>query len=56
MRTAHGTEVCGFGAFARQSFIVKFARSFRIEREIELIFPAELTRLCPQTSLATSRA
>ena len=41
VRTAHRTEVCRFRAFLRQGFIVKLARSFGIEREIELIFPAK---------------
>jgi hypothetical protein len=35
--TAHGTKVSGLGAFLRQGFVVKFARGFGIERQIELI-------------------
>ena len=30
------------GAFHRQSFVVKLPRLLRIEREIELVFPANL--------------
>ena len=37
----HGTEVRQLRAFLRQSFVVVFARDFRVEREIELIVPAE---------------
>src|SRR5690349_13413018 len=42
MRAAHGTEVRDLGAFCRQCFIVVRLRSFRIQRKVELIFPAEL--------------
>src|SRR5262249_2798982 len=42
MRTAHGTEVCGLRAFARQRLVVKVAGRFGIECEVELIFPSEL--------------
>src|SRR5439155_27234783 len=42
MRTAHRTEVGELRAFLRQSFVVVFARDFRVERQIELIFPAKL--------------
>ncbi len=53
MGTAHGAEVCCFRAFLRKRFVVELARGFGIEREIELIFPAKLTRLLPQTLPAT---
>ncbi|MCG3163192.1 MAG: hypothetical protein JMDDDDMK_04575 [Acidobacteria bacterium] len=41
MRAAHRTEMRLLGAFLRQSLVVEFARGFGIEREVELIFPAE---------------
>src|SRR5438552_3642371 len=41
VRTAHGTEVCGLGAFLRQGLIVELARGLWIQGEIELIFPAK---------------
>src|SRR5262249_7726992 len=31
VRTTHAAEMCALGAFGRKSFIVKFARGFRIE-------------------------
>ena len=40
-RPAHWTKVCRFGAFRRKGFIMVFKRSFRIERQIELVPPAE---------------
>src|SRR5437879_11310335 len=42
VRAAHGTEVCGLGAFLRQGFVVELARGFGIERQVKLIFPSEL--------------
>src|SRR5439155_25147279 len=39
VRTAHGTEMRGLGAFLRQGLVVEVTRGLRIEREIELIFP-----------------
>jgi len=41
VRTAHGTEVRGLRSLLRQGFVVKLARGFGIEREIELILPPE---------------
>ena len=45
--------MCGLRAFLWKSFVVKLTRGLGIEREIELIFPAKLTRLLPQTLPAT---
>ena len=42
VRATHGTEVCSLGAFLRQSFVVKLAGGFGIEREIKLVLPTEL--------------
>src|SRR6266700_5158476 len=41
LRAAHGTEVRDFRAVGRQRFVVVGARGDGIEREIELILPAE---------------
>src|SRR5437660_1084653 len=41
MRAAHRAEVRELRAFLWESFVVIFARDFRIEREVELIFPAK---------------
>jgi hypothetical protein len=50
VRTAYAAEVRGFRAFLRESFVVELSRGFRIRRQIEFVFPTELTRLCPQPS------
>src|SRR5262245_35941208 len=42
LRAAHRAEMRQLGAFGRQGFVVERARRHRIEREVELIFPAEL--------------
>ena len=42
MWTAHGTEMRGLGAFLRQCFVVELARGLGIEREVEMVLPAEL--------------
>ena len=42
MRAAHGAEVRGLRAFLRQGLVVEFAGGLGIEREVELILPAEL--------------
>src|SRR6266511_3034556 len=39
---AHGTKMRELGAFLWQRLIVILACNFRIEREVELIFPAKL--------------
>ena len=42
MRAAHRAEMGEFGAFGRKRFVMIFAGDFRIESEIELVFPAKL--------------
>src|SRR3954462_3847964 len=42
MRAAHGAEVRELRALLRESFVVKLARDFGVEREVELVLPAEL--------------
>src|SRR5207244_8557567 len=56
MRTAHAAKVCGLGAFLRQGFVVELARGFGIEREIELIFPAEFEACFANCVVAVLRA
>ena len=56
MRAAHGAEVRGLGAFLRQGFVVELARGFGIEREIELIFPAEFEARFAKRVVAVLRA
>ena len=41
MRTAHGAEVGGLRSFLREGFVVEFTGGFRVEAEVELVFPAE---------------
>ena len=41
MRAAHGTEMRLLRAFLRQGFVVEFQRLFRVQRQVELILPAE---------------
>src|SRR3989442_3389296 len=41
VRPAHAAKVCSLGAFLRKGLVVELARGLRIEREIELIFPAK---------------
>ena len=41
MRAAHAAEVGHFGSFFRHGLIMELPRRFRIEREVELVFPAE---------------
>src|SRR6267378_5585285 len=41
MWTAHGAEMCGLRSFLRQGLVVELTRGLRIEREVELIFPAK---------------
>lgn len=38
---AHGAEVSGFGAFLGKGLVVIAFGGYRVEREIELVFPAE---------------
>src|SRR6185503_3772779 len=46
MRSTHAAKVGHLSAILRQGFIVEFAGRIRIEREVKLVFPAELkTRL-----------
>jgi hypothetical protein len=40
---AHGAEVGGLGAFLREGFVVELTGGFRIEAEVELVFPAKST-------------
>ena len=42
LRAAHGTKMRNLGAFSRQGFIVEVDSGFRVERQIELVAPAEL--------------
>src|SRR5205823_5595566 len=42
MRAAHGAEVGELCALLRQGLVVKLACDFRVEREVELVFPAKL--------------
>src|SRR5439155_27284252 len=56
MRSAHGTEVRGLGAFGWKSFIVELARGLGIEREIELIFPAKFEARFANRVVAVLRA
>ena len=41
-RPAHGTEMRDLVRFLRQGLVMEIPRRFRVEREVELIFPAEL--------------
>src|SRR5690242_4376205 len=42
MRAAHRAEVRELCALLRERLVVILARHFRVEREVELIFPAKL--------------
>ena len=42
LRTAHRAEVRDLGAVGRQRLVVEGARGHRIERQVELVLPAEL--------------
>src|SRR5712691_11793262 len=42
VRPAHGAEVGELGALGRQRLVVELARGLRVEREVELVLPAEL--------------
>src|SRR6266487_4221469 len=42
MRATHTTKMSRFRAFGGKSFVMELAGGFRIECEIELIFPSEL--------------
>src|ERR1044072_7997658 len=42
VRAAHRAEVRELGSFLRQGLVVILARDFGVEREVELILPAEL--------------
>src|SRR5215212_2529621 len=42
VRAAHRAEVRELCALLRQGFVVIFTRDFRVEREVELVFPAKL--------------
>ena len=55
MRTAHRAEVRLFRTLLRQGFVVEFTSGFRIEAQIELIFPPELKRAF-ETTLSRSWA
>ena len=46
----------GLGAFLRQGLIVKFAGRFRIERQIELVFPAKFEACFADGVVAVLRA
>ena len=48
--------MCGLGAFLGQSLIVELARGLGVEREIELIFPAELEARFADGVVAVLRA
>jgi hypothetical protein len=56
MRAAHGAEMRGLGAFLRQGFVVEFARGLGVEREVELVFPAEFKARLAQGVVAVLRA
>src|ERR1017187_8496535 len=56
MRAAHGAEVRGLGAVLRQRFVVELARGHGVEREIELIFPAEFKACLGDGVVAVLRA
>ena len=42
MRATHGAEMGNLGPLGRQGFIVIRLGRFRVQRQIELVFPAEL--------------
>jgi hypothetical protein len=56
MRTAHAAEVSRLRAFGRKSFVVELAGGFRIEREIELVFPAKFEARFTDSVVAVLRA
>src|SRR2546429_9672441 len=56
VRAAHAAKVRGFGTFAGKGFVVEFARGFGIEREIELVFPAEFKACLTNSIVPVLRA
>jgi len=56
VRAAHGAEVRGLSSFLWQRLVVEFARSFGIECEIELIFPAKFEARLTNSIVAVLRA
>ena len=56
LRPAHRAEVRDLGASLRQRLVVVLARGLRIEREVELVLPAELEARLRQRVVRTARA
>ena len=56
MRAAHRAEVRGLRSFLRKGLVVELARGFGIERQIELIFPAEFEARFADGVVAVLRA
>ena len=56
VRAAHGAKVRGLGAVLRQRLVVEFARGHGVEREVELIFPAEFKARLGDGVVAVLRA
>jgi len=56
MRAAHAAEVRGFCAVGGKSFVVEFLRLVRIERQVELVVPAELEARLGECVVALLRA
>ena len=56
LRAAHRAEVRHLGGILRQRLVVELLRAFRVEAEVELVFPAELEARLGERVVANLRA
>src|SRR5690606_7575319 len=52
LRAAHGTEVRDLVAFLRQGLVVELEGTLGVQRQVELVFPAELEARLGQRGVA----